>query len=59
MRSKNEINAFIIELKNGIIKIRENEHKYIDQEVPLKMIEENQCRIHTLEWVLGQHERYD
>jgi hypothetical protein len=25
----------------------------------LKMIEENQCRIHTLEWVLGQHDRYD
>jgi hypothetical protein len=59
MRNKKEIDALIIELEKGINNIRENEHKYIDKEIPLKMIEENQCRIHTLEWVLGQHDRYD
>ena len=59
MRTKQEITAYIEELQDGIERIRNNMDKYRDRNVPLDMIRENQHRIHTLEWVLGEHDRFD
>lgn len=59
MRTKQEITDYIEELQNGIETIRNNRDKYRDKQVPLDMIRENQHRIHTLEWVLGEHDRFD
>lgn len=59
MRTKQEITDYIEELQKGIETIRNNMNKYRDRKVPLDMIRENQHRIHTLEWVLGEHDRFD
>lgn len=59
MRTKEEIEAYIAELTEGIENVRKNKDKFLDAEVWRSMIRENQHRITTLEWVLGQHERWD
>jgi hypothetical protein len=59
MRNKDEILSLIDECKKNIVNIENNQHKFLDPGVSLNMILENQNRIHTLEWVLGEHERYD
>lgn len=59
MRTKQEITVYIEELQRGIETIRNNMDNYRDKGVPLDMIRENQHRIHTLEWVLGEHDRFD
>lgn len=59
MRNEGEINELIQSLENDIETIRKNSFKYRDESVPLDMIRENQYRIHTLEWVLGKHDRFD
>ena len=59
MRDKIEISLLIEECQKNIVNIRNNQHKFLDPDAFLNMIQENQNRIHTLEWVLGEHERYD
>ena len=59
MRTKEEIKELMDELKENIEKIQENPNKWADKDVPLAMIQEKQTRLHTLEWVLGQHDRFD
>lgn len=59
MRSEKEIKAYLEELEQGIRNLRENRHKYRDEEAWRNMIRENMHRISTLEWVMGQHERWD
>lgn len=59
MRTEEEISLYIEELREGIDKVRANKHKFLDEEVWRGLIRENEHRIHTLEWVLGHHERFD
>lgn len=59
MRSVVEILKLIQELEKDIETIRKNRLNWIDEDVPRNMIKENYYRIHTLEWVLGKHERFD
>ena len=59
VRTEKEITGLMWELTKGIKNIEQNRHKYLDPEVPNNMIEENRNRIHTLEWVLGEHDRFD
>lgn len=58
-RPLHEIKNYITELEEGIEKVRENKENYRDEQVPLDLIKENEHRITTLEWVLGEHERFD
>jgi hypothetical protein len=59
MRTNEEIINYIDELNNGIENVRNNMGKWKDQKVPIDLIRENLTRIHTLEWVLGEHDRFD
>lgn len=59
MRTEDEIKEEIQLLENSLKKIRKNKNNYHDPQVPIDMIRENLHRIHTLEWVLGQHDRFD
>jgi hypothetical protein len=59
LRTKEEINNFIKELEQNIEYIRNNKDNWKDEKVPIEMIREKMYRIHTLEWVLGDHDRYD
>ena len=59
LRRKKEILELIKELEKSSESLELNTHKYIDKDVPSQMIQENQYRIHTLEWVLGEHDRFD
>ncbi|WP_121616826.1 hypothetical protein [Virgibacillus halodenitrificans] len=59
MRDKKEIEQLIQSLEKNIEILRKSRSKYRDDSVPLDIIRENQYRIHTLEWVLGKHERFD
>ena len=59
MRSENEIKELINLLKKDMETLRRNHSNWHDENVPLEMIRENQYRVHTLEWVLGKHERFD
>lgn len=59
MRSKEEIEAYIKELEQGLENVRAHKDKFRDVEVYRNLITENSHRITTLQWVLGEHERYD
>lgn len=59
MKTKEEIEAYIAELEQGIENVRANKDKFRDAEVWRSLVRENQHRITTLQWVLGQHERWD
>lgn len=59
LKTKEEIESYIQELKEGMERVRTNKHKFRDEEVWKDMIIENQHRISTLYWVLGEMERYD
>jgi hypothetical protein len=57
LRSKEEVLELIEEIKRNTERIRNNKHKWMDKNVPIDLIKENNYRIHTLEWVLGKHDR--
>ncbi len=59
MRSESEIKELIVALEKDIETIRKNRSNWRDDSVPMDMIKENMHRIHTLQWVLGTHERFD
>lgn len=61
MRSESEIEKLIEALKEDekTIRKRIKENFYVDRESAYNMIRENNHRVHTLQWVLGQHDRFD
>lgn len=59
MRTQEEIMTCLNALKKDLKTIRGNKDNYVEKEGYYNMIREHQHRIHTLEWVLGDHERFD
>lgn len=59
MRKKKDIEELILSIQKDNENIRKNKSNWKDSTIPMSMIRDNNTRVHTLQWVLGQHTRFD